>query len=140
MFQDTNRQQSIEWLKEQLAQQEAKLTKAEELVVQLQASVTHFRGVLQVVASDQEMQISTKLLLDDLAEDESLNGSQTAADIFFEAYDSLEDESQGNPQNVKRSEQLSKTFAEAAQQILDKHQKSQDLKKILSKGRHPHQA
>lgn len=142
-------QQNIEWLKEQLAQQESKLAKAEALVVQLRASVAHFRGVLEVVASNQAKLTPIEALIEEevailnksqiisnaFAEDESLNGDQTA-NVVFEDYKSFEDESQSNPQSMKRPEHLDTTFAEAAQMILDKHQKSQELKSILTRARH----
>jgi serine/threonine protein phosphatase PrpC len=136
MTKDPAHKQNIAWLKEQLTQQESKLAKAEALVVQLRASVAHFRGVLEVVASDQEKQTSTNSLLNALAEDERLNGGQTAANVVFEEYKSEEDESQHNPHEMKHPALLGKTFAEAAQKILDKHQNSQDLKRMLSRGKH----
>ena len=148
MTQNAAHKQNIEWLKEQLAQQESELAKTEALVVQLRASVAHFRGVLEVVASNQAKLTPTEAVLEEeaavlnktqvisssFAEDETRNGDQTA-DVVFEDYKSFEDESQSNPQSMKRPEYLGTTFAEAAQMILDKQQKSQELKRMLTRSR-----
>lgn len=149
MTQNAAHKQNIEWLKEQLAQQESKLARAEALVVQLRASVAHFRGVLEVVAFNQAKLTPTEALLEGeaavlnksqvissaFAEEESRNGDQTA-NVVFEDYKSFEDESQSNPQSMKRPEYLDTTFAEAAQMLLDKQQKSQELKNMLTRARH----
>lgn len=149
MTQNAAHKQNIEWLKEQLAQQESKLARAEALVVQLRASVAHFRGVLEVVASNQAKLTPTEALLEKeaavlnksqlissaFAEEESRNVDQTA-NVVFEDYNSFEHESQSNPQSMKRPEYLDTTFAEAAQMLLDKQQKSQELKSMLTRARH----
>lgn len=147
MAQDTAHKQNIEWLKEQLAQQESELAKAEALVVQLRASVAHFRGVLEIMSDEAKLAPTkavpeteaailngTQVVSNVLAEDETGN-IQTKPNFVFEEYESFEDD-QGNAQDMKRPEYLGRTFAEAAQMVLDKHQNSQELKKILSRVRH----
>ena len=145
MIHNIDRKQNIEWLKEQLSQQESKLAESEAVVVKLRASVAHFRAVLKVV-SDEEL-IPTELFEDEaailnesqvvaevVAEYKSLNKSQPSTNGVIE-YKSIEEESQGNSQDKKQTEYLGMTFAEAAQSVLDKHQNPEKLKRMLTRAK-----
>ena len=93
MIHDIERKQNIEWLKEQLAQQESKLAESEALVLKLRASVAHFRAVLKIVSDEEliptelfeeEATISTEsqVVADSVAEYESLNKNQPTSQCF----------------------------------------------------------
>ena len=143
MTQNGTYRQSIEWLYEQLGQQESKLARAEAFVVQLRASVTHLREVLELAVFNEAKLTSIEALSakkantlnrravptppaqDELNEDQL---SKLLLDYNF-------DEDASNPQDPKQPESLSKKVAEAAESILNKHQKSQELKSILSRAR-----
>ena len=144
MSHDIERKQNIEWLKEQLAQQESKLAESEALVVKLRASVAHFKAVLKIV-SDEEL-IPTELfeeeatianesqvLADAVAEYESLNINQPTSHGVIE--DKItEEESRRNTQDRKKTEYLGMTFAEAAQSLLE-NQNPHELRRILTRNK-----
>ena len=144
MSHDIERKQNIEWLKEQLAQQESKLAESEALVVKLRASVAHFKAVLKIV-SDEEL-IPTELfeeeatianesqvVADAVAEYESLNINQPTSHGVIE--DKItEEESRRNTQDRKKTEYLGMTFAEAAQSLLE-NQNPHELRRILTRNK-----
>lgn len=142
MTQNPNHKQSIEWLKDQLAQQESKLASAETFVVQLKAVVAHLRGVLEVAAfneaklthpeplPEKEPNVLNGGAVSSTFEEDDLNGQ---AAKFLLDYNLFEEEDQSNLQ-PKQPEPLRKKVAEAAESILNKHQ-SQELKSILDRAR-----
>ena len=144
MIHDIERKQNIEWLKEQLAQQESKLAESEALVLKLRASVAHFRAVLKIVSDEEliptelfeeEATISTEsqVVADAAAEYESLNKNQPTSNGVSEDK-IIEEESRGNDQIRKQTEYLGMTFAEAAQSLLD-NQNPHELRRILTRNK-----
>ena len=143
MIHDIERKQNIEWLKEQLAQQESKLAESEALVLKLRASVAHFRAVLKIVSDEdliptelfeEEATISneSQVVADAVAEYESLNKNQPTSNDVIEDK-SIEEESRRNTQDRKH-EYLGMTFAEAAQSLLD-NQNPHELRRILTRNK-----
>ena len=144
MIHDIERKQNIEWLKEQLAQQESKLVESEALVVKLRASVAHFRAVLIIVSVEEliptelfeeEATISneSQVVADAVAESESLKKNQPTSNGVIE--DKItEEESRRNDQIRKQTGYLGMTFAEAAPAVLD-NQNPHELKRILTRNK-----
>lgn len=146
MTQNGTYKQSVKWLYEQLAQQESKLSKAEAFTAQLRASVGHLRGVLEIVAFNEAKLTPPEALPQ--KEASILNGRESVSSIpvedelhedqmskLFLDYNLFDEENPSNPQDIKQPESLSKKVAEAAESILHKHQKSQELKSILNRAR-----
>ena len=146
MTQNGAYKQSIEWLYEQLAQQESKLVKAEAFIVQLRASVTHLRGILEIIGFNEAKPTYTEALL--RKETNILNGRGSVSSTpdrnnldedkiskFLLDYNLFDEENPSSPEQPKEPESLSRKVAEAAESILNKHQKSQELKSILNRVR-----
>jgi hypothetical protein len=142
MAYDAAHQQHLEWLQDQLAQQESKLAEAQAIVAQLQESVAYFRDAIAVVRrSEPNLTLTEKLpeqssfttngtkeVVGLVTENGNLNGGETASIIISDNEDSdLKDDREGketeeankrSPKDMLLAEFREQTLGDIAQKKL----------------------
>lgn len=126
--------QHIQWLQEQLAQQESKLAEAQALVAQLQESVAYYGRTLALLMPD-EPDLTPKDVLggETVTDFSAQNGSKTTSNVALEDEDfekdedleedeDGEDENKRNPKKMLRSQYAQMTLGDVAQMVLSASQ------------------